>query len=115
MDGRSLAELLVENGLARVHGMKVTLPDGTKSAEYLGHLGELETSAREKKLGAWMHSVPAVSHPAIEEVKEVLETPRWLERAGFAGLGAAGMGMFWSVSHWRERRRRRRFNGPSLH
>ena len=107
MDGSNLADLLVENGFARLHGTSVTLPDGTKIAQYLAHLTELEASAREKKLGAWMHSIPAASHRIIEEVKEVTETPRWLERVGFAALGAAGMGLAWRFSHQRRRNRRR--------
>src|SRR5438128_2689163 len=55
---------------------------GTKAIQYLAHLAGLEASAREKKLGAWMHSFPAAWHPDIDEVKEVTETPRWASSNG---------------------------------
>jgi endonuclease YncB( thermonuclease family) len=104
VDGHNLADLLVENGLARVHGTNVTLPDGTKIPQYLAHLAELEASAREKKLGAWLHSIPAASRPTIVEVKEVAETPRWLERLGFTSLGAALMASLVGLRRWIRRR-----------
>lgn len=62
--------------------------------------------ARKAKVGAWEHSVPAKAKPVVEQMKEVMETPRWLERAGFAGLGAAGVGVLWGFSHRRTRNRR---------
>ena len=105
VDGHNLADSLVENGLARLHGTKVTMPDGTKSAQYLSHLAELETSAREKKLGAWSHSVAVISNPVIEEVTELITPPRWLERAGFTVLGGAGVGFAWGLSIRRRSRR----------
>lgn len=108
VDGRNLADLLVENGLARLHGTSVTLPDGTKPSDYLAHLAELEASARERKLGAWLHSVPAATHPDIVEVKELIETPRWLERIGFIAIGAVGMALLWGFSHWRGQKREAR-------
>jgi hypothetical protein len=39
----------------------------------------------------------------VEQVKEGAEPANWLERAGFMGIGAAGMGMLWGFSHWRGR------------
>ena len=56
VEGRNLADLLVENGLARLHGTSVTQPDGTKIADYLAHLMELQAVAREMRLGAWKYS-----------------------------------------------------------
>ncbi|MBL8521369.1 MAG: thermonuclease family protein [Betaproteobacteria bacterium] len=54
--GKSLIELLVSNGLARVYGNVTRLPDGQKSTAYKTKLVELESEARQKKLGAWANS-----------------------------------------------------------
>jgi len=37
-----LDQLLVKNGLARIHGKRITVPDGRTSREYLDDLGRLE-------------------------------------------------------------------------
>ena len=58
VDGRNLADVLVDAGLARLIGRDVTLPDRTKIADYWAHLREHETAARKAKLGAWERSVP---------------------------------------------------------
>ena len=105
VDGRNLADVLVEAGLARLHGTKVTLPEGTKAEDYLERLGELEAAARTAKRGAWEFSVPATAKPVVEQVKEGAEPANWQERAEFTGLGAAAMGALWGFSHWRGRGR----------
>jgi endonuclease YncB( thermonuclease family) len=102
VENRNLADMLVENGLARLHGKSVTLPDGTKIDDYLNRLIELERLARENKRGAWQHSVPAASKPSVEEERERFEFPRWAERLGFAALGAAA----WAALGWLFRYRR---------
>jgi len=51
--GRDLNELLVENGLARIYGVRTTLPGGRDSREYLARLAELETKAKREKKDAW--------------------------------------------------------------
>ena len=51
--GRDLNELLVENGLARIYGVRTTLPDGRDSRQYLARLAELEKKAKADKKGAW--------------------------------------------------------------
>lgn len=51
--GRDLNELLVENGLARIYGVRTTLPDGRDSRQYLTKLAELEKGAKAAKRGAW--------------------------------------------------------------
>ena len=58
-DGRDLAAVLVNEGLARVYGVKKTRPDGTKSGEYDAYLKDLELSAAVQKKGAWAKSDPA--------------------------------------------------------
>jgi competence ComEA-like helix-hairpin-helix protein len=57
-DGRDLAAVLVEEGLARVYGVKKTRPNGTKSGEYELYLKDLELGAAVKKKGAWAKSNP---------------------------------------------------------
>lgn len=51
--GRDLNELLVENGLARIYGVRTPLPDGRDSRKYLARLAELEKQAKAGKKGAW--------------------------------------------------------------
>ena len=48
-----LAEMLVKNGLARIYGKRVTLPDGTDSRAFLAKLGRLEDQAKLARLGGW--------------------------------------------------------------
>ena len=47
--GRDLAELLVSNGLARIHGMGI----GGQTNEEVARLRELEAKAKTQKRGAW--------------------------------------------------------------
>jgi endonuclease YncB( thermonuclease family) len=51
--GGDLGERLVSAGLARIHGVRVPLPDGRDSRTYLRHLRNLESAARAKELGGW--------------------------------------------------------------
>lgn len=48
-----LQDLLVQNGLARVYGVRTPLPDGRDSREYLAKLTELEKQAQAARLGGW--------------------------------------------------------------
>ncbi|MFN0127489.1 MAG: thermonuclease family protein [Verrucomicrobiales bacterium] len=50
---RSLAELLVEAGLARIHTRGTDLPDGTRRAAFEHRLRTLEKSARLAGRGGW--------------------------------------------------------------
>ena len=52
-EGRDLNELLVENGLARIYGVRTPLFDGRTSAQYRARLAELEAAAKKAKRGAW--------------------------------------------------------------
>ena len=49
----NLAELLVKNGLARIYGNHVTMPDGMDGQQYEGKLLKLEQEAKQKKVGGW--------------------------------------------------------------
>ena len=50
---RNLADLLVEEGLARVYGASVTMPDGRNATTIYDQLRALETRAKQQKKGAW--------------------------------------------------------------
>ena len=56
IDDKSLAEILVSEGLAQTKGVAAKLPTGEKAAVYKEKLEGLEAEAREKKLGAWATS-----------------------------------------------------------
>lgn len=51
--GKSLAELLVGEGLARTKGVAPNLPSGEKAGVYMKKLESLEREARQNRLGAW--------------------------------------------------------------
>jgi endonuclease YncB( thermonuclease family) len=53
VDGKSLAEILVSEGLARTKGVRHVLPNGEKSKSYVERLNALEQEAKENRLGAW--------------------------------------------------------------
>ena len=53
VDGKSLAEILVSEGLARVKGVGHVLPSGEKSRSYVDRLTALEEEAKQKRVGAW--------------------------------------------------------------
>lgn len=51
--GPMLDEMLVREGLVRIHTKPAELPDGTPVKQRLRELRELETSAKHKRQGAW--------------------------------------------------------------
>ena len=53
VNGRDLGEELVENGLARIYGMKTALPDGSISTSYVNRLQGLEQHAKDSRRGGW--------------------------------------------------------------
>jgi len=57
-DGSDLAGLLVQKGLARVHGMGRQTPDGTSREEHIQRLQDLEVAAVMKRQGIWAASDP---------------------------------------------------------
>lgn len=64
--GKSLAEALVSQGLARTKGVAVNLPAGEKSKTYVAKLKALEQAARQQKLGVWANSMPQETEPATK-------------------------------------------------
>src|SRR5438270_12618446 len=56
IDGKSLYEILVTEGLARTKGVAPNLPNDEKGKAYMERLDDLESAAREKHLGAWASS-----------------------------------------------------------
>lgn len=59
-----LGQLLVANGLARVHGTHAARPGATSSAEELDNLKKLEEQAKQARVGGWSGKV-AASAPAV--------------------------------------------------
>jgi len=53
VNGKYLAEWLVEAGLVRIHGAVDDLPDGTKGKTFIWRLKQKEREAQQKKLGGW--------------------------------------------------------------
>src|SRR5947209_13723435 len=53
VDGKSLGEILVSEGLARTKGKAPNLPSGERAKAYMERLDDLESAAHEKRLGAW--------------------------------------------------------------
>jgi endonuclease YncB( thermonuclease family) len=53
VDGRSLGEILVSEGLAWAKGTAPNLPSGEKAHAYMERLAALEDEARTKGVGAW--------------------------------------------------------------
>jgi len=63
IDEKSLAEILVSEGLAQTKGVAVKLPTGETARLYKEKLESFEAEARKKKLGAWVGST-AEKEPA---------------------------------------------------
>ena len=57
VEGKSLAEILISEGLARAKGVGHSLPSGEKSRDYMDRLTALEQEARAKRVGAWSTSI----------------------------------------------------------
>ncbi len=56
-----LGEQLVANGLARIHGRRVTPPGASSSAAERQKLEELEAEAKQHKLGGWAANISSPS------------------------------------------------------
>ncbi|HMP73277.1 MAG TPA: thermonuclease family protein [Kiritimatiellia bacterium] len=69
VDGKFLCELLVEQGLARIHGVRAMPPWGPSVTAYRMRLIAAENHARRNRLGAW---AIATKEPPFEEVAVVL-------------------------------------------
>ena len=99
-----LAELLVQNGLARVYGASAVMPDGrTVDAEF-ARLRQMEHRAKAKRLGAWSKAAkkgklkdsgePGMFDDALEDdggdgASLTRSAARaWLDDADFSSLGA---------------------------
>lgn len=104
VEGRGLAEVLVENGFARLHGISVNYPDGTKAGSYITGLAVLEQTAKERKAGAWTNSRPQAVESSILETPESPELPQWLDRSMFAGIGGMIVGTMWIITSIMRRR-----------
>jgi endonuclease YncB( thermonuclease family) len=70
VDGRSLAEILVSEGLARAKGVVVKTPAGEKARDYMNRLATLEAETQAKRLGAWSRGATAASSPTATPIPE---------------------------------------------
>ena len=59
-DGHDLAHLLIEQGLARIHGKTRPAPDGTPSQTVFEELQDLRTIALLNRAGIWQSSQPGI-------------------------------------------------------
>ncbi len=53
LGGRSLAEVLVREGLVQTKGVAPNLPGGEKASAYMKRLEDWEAEARRQRVGAW--------------------------------------------------------------
>jgi endonuclease YncB( thermonuclease family) len=63
VDGKSLGEILLSEGLARAKGTAPNLPSGEHAKEYMERMDSLENAARERRLGAWTTSAAQTPSP----------------------------------------------------
>jgi endonuclease YncB( thermonuclease family) len=63
IDGKSLGEILLSEGLARAKGTAPNLPSGEHAKEYMERMDSLENAARERRLGAWATSALQTPSP----------------------------------------------------
>jgi endonuclease YncB( thermonuclease family) len=59
----SLAEMMVQNGLARLHGKPEDVPGEPSADTYWGRLRKLEREAKEARRGAWAYSQTVAPSP----------------------------------------------------
>jgi len=89
VNDRWLCELLVENGLARIHGVGDDLPDGVSERRHWARLRTLENTARREKRGIWgMNEPEARLVRAGGAVKLTRPAPIFRSEAPFALVGS---------------------------
>ena len=75
IDGKSLGEILVSEGLTRVKGVAPKLPNEEKGKAYMERLDTLEDAAHEKHLGVWATSTIPTPSPTPAESAAPVPTP----------------------------------------
>lgn len=70
-----LAELLVEQGLARIHGASTPPPDGTSLEDFTHRLRQAESRAKHRKVGAWGIKEPPEPGAALSIAPEAESAP----------------------------------------
>jgi competence protein ComEA len=71
VQGKSLADELVSNGLARIYGLRANWPETTRSATIINRLKNLEITAREQRRGLWDAKAFARIPPGASKATEV--------------------------------------------
>lgn len=85
-NGRSLDEVLVQNGFARNKGVRTGLPDGTTIEQQRGRLDGLQTEAIMRSAGIWKHSDPMAIVPGREvTLQDARERQKIIEAAHTKG------------------------------
>jgi competence protein ComEA len=79
VQGKSLADELVSNGLARIYGLRANWPETTRSATIINRLKNLEIMAREQRRGLWDLKAFARSTPGASKAAEAKVGKRGLE------------------------------------
>jgi competence ComEA-like helix-hairpin-helix protein len=105
-DGKDLASLLVENGLARAFGARRQTPDGTSSEQMQQRLADLEAQAMLKRAGIWAEMDPneigRLRQAQRDEDKELRELRKRLagksSAPGTVDLNTATSAEFQSIS-----------------
>jgi endonuclease YncB( thermonuclease family) len=70
VDGKSLAEILIREGLARSKGVAPNLPSGEKARAYMERLDALEQDARAKRVGAWSTAAEEKKRPTVSRISD---------------------------------------------
>lgn len=77
IEGHQLAELLVEEGLARIHGASTPLPDGTSLDTFLQRLRQAEARAKSRKRGVWQPVTAAQPDISVAPEPEPAPPSQW--------------------------------------
>jgi len=72
---RYLCELLVENGLARIHGIRRNLDDGTFRWDHVRKLEALEAKAKAAKVGLWGDGNSSAAMKVLRRVTLTRDVP----------------------------------------
>lgn len=70
-----LAELLVEQGLARIHGASTPPPDGTSLEDFTHRLRQAENRAKHRKVGAWAGAAPPEAALSVTPAADTAPPP----------------------------------------
>jgi endonuclease YncB( thermonuclease family) len=88
--GKSLAEVLVSEGLAQTKGVAPNLPSGEKASAYMQQLEGLEQAARQNRRGAWATAPPDKKEKDLGVVELIENTPQHFSLGDGKGCTVTG-------------------------